>query len=67
LGENVIYDDRNRLTRALRVTTEDAERELELDGAARDCAEALLTGDLDGAQSHAERYFDLKGERTEVA
>ena len=63
----MIYDDRNRLTRALRETTAGAERELELDEAARECAEALLTGDLDGAQSHAERYFELKGERTEAA
>ena len=63
----MIYEHRDRLTRALRVTTEDAERELELDEAARECAEALLTGDLDGAQSHAERYFELKGEPSEAA
>ena len=63
----MIYEDRDRLTRALRVTTEDAERELELDGAARECAEALLTGRLDDAHSHAERYFELKGEPTEAA
>ena len=63
----MIYDDRDRLVRALRVTTEGAERDLELDEAARECAEALLTGDLDGAQSHAERYFELKGESAEAA
>lgn len=63
----MIYDDRDRLTRALRVSTEDAERALELDEAARECAEALLTGDLDTAQSHAVRYFELKGEPADAA
>jgi hypothetical protein len=48
-------------------TVRAGERELEIDEAARECAEALLTGDLDGAQSHAERYFELKREPAEAA
>lgn len=58
----MIYQDRDRLLRALRTNTEGVHREFEIDEAARDCAEALLAGDLDLARLHADRYAELKQE-----
>lgn len=60
--ENMIYEDRDRLLRALRTNTRDLHRELEIDETARDCAEALLAGDLAMAQLHAARYSELTRE-----
>jgi hypothetical protein len=57
----MIYEDRDRLKRALQATAEGRHREVELDEAARECAEALLTGSIDLAQVHAQRYSELKG------
>jgi len=57
----MIYEDRDRLLRALRVNSEDGHRALEIDEAARDCAEALASGDLAIARLHAKRYAELKG------
>ncbi|MFC9918277.1 hypothetical protein [Agromyces binzhouensis] len=58
----MIYEDRDRLKRALQASAEGTHRQVELDEAARECAEALLTGSIDLAQVHAKRYSDLKGE-----
>ncbi|WP_195760696.1 hypothetical protein [Agromyces kandeliae] len=57
----MIYEDRDRLKRALQASAEGTSRQLELDEAARECAEALMTGAIDLAQVHAQRYSDLKG------
>jgi hypothetical protein len=59
IEENMIYEDRDRLLRALRTNAEDVTRQLETDEAARGCAEALLAGDLDLARLHAGRYAAL--------
>ena len=56
----MIYEDRERLMRALQVNTEGRYRELGIDDAARDCVKALLAGDLAVAQKHAQHYSELK-------
>ncbi|GAA2035700.1 hypothetical protein GCM10009819_20270 [Agromyces tropicus] len=58
----MIYEDRDRLKRALQASADGTTRELELDAAARECAEALMTGSIDLAHVHAQRYSELKGE-----
>ena len=62
IEENMIYEDRDRLLRALRSNTEGVTRQLEIDEAARGCAEAVLAGDADLAQLHAARYGALTRE-----
>jgi len=58
----MIYEDRDRLLRALRTNTEGANRQREIDEAARGCTEALLAGDLHLARVHADRYDELTRE-----